>query len=614
MITIENVRLALNHKDKHSPSLFYKMSDYQIIEKIKTTEFAINMIKELEQYLPEAVLSSPGLSFDMFMEFNRNGNRLNYEKNYFLRRKQLYTLVLYCIFTGDIQLLPRIEQKLWEWCELYSWELPAHIPFNTEEIIKSGVPPEDTIGLFAAETGFFLAEIINMLGEKLNPFLVNTIRTQVRKRIFEPFKQHRFWWETAKMNWSAVCAGSIGAAALYVIEDENELSEIIVRVLTSLDIFLEGFDSDGLIAEGLSYLQYGIGFYTYFSELLNERTSGRIMLFEENKKLKKIGEIPSILQFPSGHCISFSDSDSNCFHGERGLFEKLSSLVGINSNIISSNESIYQNPTFRWAAMVRNLFWGIIPYMDKEGLIYNKEESVYYGFKFFKESEWIIDRRKSQKGNFVAFAAKGGNNGEPHNHNDIGNFILHYKGNNLFIDTGAPEYVKDYFNDETRYNFIAASSKGHSVPEINGMVQKYGAMHNAKKVFASDRNNEVYFRLGLKNAYEINELIDFDREFLWKHEKLVLSITDSFSFCSNISKVTEVFITKEEPVFITTGLLCYEFPNCKVRFHYDMKAIVEIKKVFFTDHDGEETFLVRNCFNYENETENFTLNFQIEII
>ena len=62
-----------------------------------------------------------------------------------------------------------------------------------------------------------------------------------------------------------------------------------------------------------------------------------------------------------------------------------------------------------------------------------------------------------------AFAIKGGNNGEPHNHNDVGSFLYFIGEEEIISDLGAGEYTKAYFGPE-RYSVLCCSSRGHSVP------------------------------------------------------------------------------------------------------------------------------------------------------
>ena len=78
------------------------------------------------------------------------------------------------------------------------------------------------------------------------------------------------------------------------------------------------------------------------------------------------------------------------------------------------------------------------------------------------KSAWLIRRTTS-----YGFAAKGGSNDVSHNHNDIGSFIVVSGGRQLLCDLGPGEYVKDYFNDQKRYQYFCTSSRGHSVPAVS---------------------------------------------------------------------------------------------------------------------------------------------------
>ncbi len=98
---------------------------------------------------------------------------------------------------------------------------------------------------------------------------------------------------------------------------------------------------------------------------------------------------------------------------------------------------------------------------------------------------------KGEPGVMLAFSAKAGHNNEPHNHNDLGHFILHGGGENLLCDLGAGLYTKAYFSPG-RESIINISSSGHSVPVINGTMQQSGAKAKAVVLdIAMDEQEEV---------------------------------------------------------------------------------------------------------------------------
>lgn len=363
MYSTYSLREALKKGEQNGYILFPEIKKQENIEKVKSKELTSRMLEELRKYTKQPTNISPTINFSMFMEFEKSGNRLIYEKAYFKRREQLFALVLEYVLYKDEKLIGPIEEKLWEWSDLYSWELPAHIPLTVEAIEKGKIEAAEFIGLFSAESAFFFAEILSLIGHKLNQLLVHRLKSEIFKKVLNPYKLHTFWWEGARMNWSSVCAGSIGAAAIYLLPDSEELCAVLQRVLGSMETFIEAFDKDGLITEGLSYWSYGFSFYVYFAQLLKERTAGELDLLDKNEKLIKIAELPTFLQFPSDKFVNFSDSGSDTWSGDIGLLARLSKALNIEDYIFPEKESIFRNHTSKWAEMARKLFWG----MDAKG-------------------------------------------------------------------------------------------------------------------------------------------------------------------------------------------------------------------------------------------------------
>ena len=601
------LREALKNGSKKGYTLFPEIREKESIKKIKNHEVINKTFDELKSYVSNSKESTPSISFDMFMEFEKTGNRLIYENAYFTRRKQLFSLVLTYVVEEDDKLINIIEEKLWEWCELYSWELPAHIPLTIEAVEKEGIDPGEYIGLFAAELGFFFAEILSLIGNKLNPFLAYRIKKEILRRVINPYKNHTFWWEGAKMNWSSVCAGSVGAAAIYLIEDDDELSVILQRVLGSMETFIEAFDKDGLITEGLSYWSYGVSFYLYFAELLKDRTIGRISLLENNKKLIKIAKLPTYLQFPSEKFVTFSDSGNEKWRGDYGVLAKLEQDLDIKEYNYAEKDDVFYDKTYKWAGMSRKLFWGV-------EARFNKKNHTATGMKYFSQSQWLVDRRILSTGTFVAFAAKGGHNDEPHNHNDLGNFMLHYDGNNVFVDIGSQEYVKQYFRSETRYGFLLASSLGHSVPVINGCTQKYGEEYKAVIINCEEKNEKTYYKLDLSKAYDCDGMVQYHREFIWDYKHLELEIKDSFGFKSGNNEIQEVFITEVEPTHKENGYVTYVFDNCTTKLFYKNEFQCVITKETYRNHDGKDAAIYKTCISARKQASYMDLSFKINII
>ena len=100
----------------------------------------------------------------------------------------------------------------------------------------------------------------------------------------------------------------------------------------------------------------------------------------------------------------------------------------------------------------------------------------------------------------LALAAKGGHNGEHHNHNDVGSFIVAVDGVPVIVDAGRPTYTAATFGPE-RYTIWTMQSAWHSVPEPRGTQQGSGPEFRADDVAAAIADAETTLSLDLARAY-----------------------------------------------------------------------------------------------------------------
>ena len=238
----------------------------------------------------EQLLHSPinSLPYSLFKLFQETGSRQEYEREFFAHRTRLSHFALLTLSYGDRRYIEALEDIIWAICDEFTWCLPAHLG----KTCPRGGDLDDqarALDLFSAETGFALAEIICLLERPNQPGLAPPVAARARQEIFrrvlEPYSSlsRPLWWESAPMNWAAVCAGSIGAAAMYLMDDTDRLALLLHRVLRTMTCYLSGFGADGVSTEGVSYWTYGFGFFTYFAALLKERTAGRARLVSRRK-------------------------------------------------------------------------------------------------------------------------------------------------------------------------------------------------------------------------------------------------------------------------------------------------------------------------------------------
>ena len=481
------------------------------------------------------------LPFRSYMRFFRDGDRAEYEAAYFERRRRLELFALSALAVrggasptrrsspgGPEPYLRALEELLWAICGEYSWCLPAHVAPPPRGPDRGGPdcggpdcggpaapPPDRFIDLFSAETAFALAEIIGLLGGEVAPEAAERARREVLRRTVDGLAEggHRYAWESARHNWAAVCACGVGGAALWLVDDGERAAAILRRLAPALDAYLDGFPADGACLEGMGYWTYGFGYFVAFAELLRERTGGGIDLLRGpglNEKLREIALFPQRTRLVGEAALGFSDSQRP-FRYPLGTVCRLAArLPGVLAPDFRLSEELRYDHCRRWAKHARDFAW-----FDPAVGSQEREEGGGPVAVVFPEAQWAVFRSAGSRPPF-AFAAKGGNNDEPHNHNDLGSFQVSAAGDALLDDFGAGLYDKDYFGPG-RYGHFVVSSFGHSVPIVDGIGQEAGADRSCSRSAlvageeAGIRNLSCDFEIS--GAYRVPGLASLARRF-----------------------------------------------------------------------------------------------------
>lgn len=518
------------------------------------------------------------LTYTLFSIFARTGSRLEYERVYFERRRRLNTYAFLSLLEPDnTGALEKLEDILWVICDEYTWCLPAHLPADHDaaEISRH-------IDLFSSETGFTLSEVLLLLGDRLPLLLQSRIRHEVERRIFRPFlEQGPYFWETSRHNWAAVCAGSIGAAALLLVKEPAMLTDILLKTESSMSYYLEGFGDDGACLEGLGYWNYGFGYFTYYSDLLRARTGGRLDWFKQ-EKVSQIARFQQKCFIDESHVANFSDSVPQV-RVHMGLSHYLADAYADVLRPPSALRAPFtEDHCSRFAPALRNLIW------TRAGRENEAWEAASY---YLPDAAWIVSRHVQAAGSF-GFAAKAGHNDEPHNHNDLGHFILSGRGEIYASDLGSGEYTADYFG-AGRYSYDCNGSQGHSVPIISGQYQGAGREFSTAVLHASAAAEKDELTLEMAQAYPVSGLQSLVRSLVWHKEELPrLELTDTYRYEGAPASWTERFVTWRRPKLLHPGsvLLPGTAAGHGVEVTYDPEAVrPEITAHVYRDHYGQET-------------------------
>jgi hypothetical protein len=322
-------------------------------------------------------------------------------------------------------------------------------------------------------------------------------------------------------------------AALVLEDDRERLAAMMDRVLRAMECFLEGFGDDSGCPEGIGYWTYGFGFYIYFAEMLAAFTGGQLDL-PQSERVRRIAAFPQAVTLGKGAYINYSDAaEQSMIHpglGSHLVTRFKTPIPGLNA------PNFHSDHCYRWGHITRDLLWTNASLLGTP---------VQAGSFYLPNLEWVVDRHILDGVTF-AFSAKGGHNDEPHNHNDLGHFILHLGGESLLADLGAGVYTRQYFGAQ-RYEALHTGSHGHSVPLINGTAQRAGRAHAATVLSHKPQPNGVEFTLDLTRAYADADLDSFVRAFVWSVDPSSLSaklqLTDTFRFTASAVALEERFIS-----------------------------------------------------------------------
>lgn len=509
------------------------------------------LVREIHEEAERARTSpAPELTFSLWRRFADGGDRLAYEGAYFERRRRLAALLLAAHL--DDRPDPALDDLLWSVCDEYSWVLPAHEP--------KGGDPNAFVDLFAAETAQTLAEGVRLLGGHVDARVRARVRAEVERRVFAPLEAGTMWWESARHNWSAVCAGAAGAAALALGADR-----VVARLEGAMEAFLSGTGADGACLEGPDYWAYGFGYFVYFAEALREHTGEDLL---DDPHVREMAAYPARVDLGDGTRPAFADAQARGVY-PAGLLSRLSERLGVPVPVTAGEPSFHDDPCYRWAHLSRTLWWAReVPVAEPGPHTYLPDAGI------------VVARSGG-----AAFAAKGGHNDEPHNHNDLGHFLLAAGGEVLLTDLGAGEYRKGYFDDDTRYTFLHNSSEGHSVPVIASRGQSAGRRRAARVLRCEPGPDGVDYELDLTAAYEADGLRSLRRRFSWRRTPGELLLTDEVRAEHELT-VDEVFVSRIEPRWEGSHAV-WEGKTARARLAVPRQCVArDVETLHTTDHDG----------------------------
>ena len=493
------------------------------------------------------------------------------------------SFLLALIYPDNEEYYNSLLDTVWAYLNEYTWAPLGHY----SEYYYQRTPKDFDCGLidiFASSVAFSLAEIKNLFADRFPKLLKDRISYELRRRTIEPYLTRRFFWESHDNNWTAVCTG--GVAGVLIYEAPEIFYQCQKRIHASMKCYLDSYKDDGMCVEGVGYWAFGFGFFATYAMLEKELTNGEVDWFDD----EKVTEIAKFLQktflqknvlVTYGDCSVQQDYQTGLPHMLKHIYKDAIESLPRELAYVGKHNT---HPVF----LLRSIL-----YHNNEYYSDTLPTNVTYTAK---NSAYIVKRTSN-----YGFSAKGGNNGESHNHIDVGTFILARNNKQIICDIGAGEYLEGYHGDK-RYTFFHPSSYAHSLPIFDGKGQNERRQEDV--IITYDEKTSTA-SMDIAVAYNLDYLKSLNRSFSFKEDELIL--TDSYKLTKE-AEITERFISLIEPKANGTSLI---IDDVTLENDYGITPQVSIKEV--TAHMsavGNHNVYIIDYKLQKNQTE-FTLKFKM---
>ena len=436
-----------------------------------------------EQYLGKPWTVLP---WTIFAENKQTGNRVNYEAICFEKRRQMAAIVMAEIMEGKGRFMGDIIDGMGSFCEETWWGIPAHYP--------KAIPLSEwqEVDLFNAETASLIVWTRYMLEKQFDAFspdLCQRIDREIERRILQPAVERDYWWKTAGMNWNPWICSNWLACILICEKDEARKATAIAQIKKATQAFIDAYPEDGGCDEGPGYWDRAAASMFEIMRLLDFGTV--------DQKVQRMASYAYKTYIGNDYCVCFADAHENKAVQQVNIvypfglwlndqtMREFGAYLGRQKGVLTNPAALYDK-SGNFPTLGRELFF----------LRHIRDFIAEQPCEPLLKDVWLPDLQimTTRRGNLYV-AMKGGNNGESHNHNDVGSFIVYGSQESgvrskeqlspLFIDPAVGEYTAKTFSND-RYSIWSMQSQYHNLPQINGIDQKDGKEYAAKVVSHKD--------------------------------------------------------------------------------------------------------------------------------
>ena len=364
-------------------------------------------------------------------------------------------------------------------CEQSSWCWPAHDDTHRAHGSVLATVTDPFLDLGAGEVVAQLAWIDQVLGGALDeryPGLRARIRLEARVRVIEPFLRRRDWhWlglDGDVHNWNPWIHGNVLVAALALVDDDVEREAVVRLAVEGLDRYVAVLPDDGAIDEGYAYWWNGACRALEALDLLAFATEGRWDAAPAVPALRETVAFPHRMHLGGPWYVNLADGPARppppavACAAPRGPRRRRRRGACPRRRAPGADVRRRDRARRVRSAAAR----AHRPRLDR----CRPRASPLPRDVWLASTQVLLARPGAGSAAGLSVVVKGGHNGEHHNHNDVGSFIVAVDGVPVVVDAGRPTYTAPTFGPD-RYDIWTMQSSWHNVPEIAGTPQGVGA-------------------------------------------------------------------------------------------------------------------------------------------
>jgi hypothetical protein len=483
------------------------------------------------------------------MEYSRNGNRTHYEKASFDKRNALWALTLAESVEGKGRFADKILDGVWSICEESYWGLPAHLGLQKA---GTGLPDvaDPTVDLFTAETAAVLAWTDYFAGpalEKISPLVRPRIYAEVKRRVFTPLQTAKYGYlgggnKEAKLNnWAPWVMSNYCTAALLLESNPDARIDAVRRAMYYTDLYVDGLGEGGGCEEGPSYWTAAGACVFDVLNLLSDATHGAIDIYQK-PMIRNMAAYIYKTHIAGKYYINIADAPAELVPGGIMIYRfgraiDDTTMQGFGSWIMHT----YPGTPGSYEQFHRTrILYDLLA--EKEGNRYPPREPAIHQ-AWFADIQLMIARDRPGDRSAVSgdlfLASHAGTNGESHNHNDVGDFLLYAGGKPVIVDVGSGTYTARTFSSH-RYDLWFNTSAYHNLPTVNGYQQKDGLAYAATNV--QYRADVSTLSMDIAGAYPAEAGLQHWVRTV-RLEKNTVTVTDRYTAAEPLKSLTQSFMT-----------------------------------------------------------------------